>query len=298
MNDQANRLRQMNEMMGASRSAILKPIQTQARVITVTSGKGGVGKTNVTVALAVAFARLGKKVLILDADLGLSNVDVILGASAPGNLFQVIHNGLDLNDVVADGPLGIKFISGGSGIYDLSNLSDSQIQYFLHQVGQFDNWADIILIDTGAGLNRMVLNFVLAADEVVVVTTPEPTAVADAYAVIKAYAAKGGQSPVRLIVNRVRELAEGEGVLNKLAKVSQRFLGLPISHLGFIFEDRMVQKSVTSQVPLMVAYPDSVAARCIDRIAHSLIFGEDLPVPRGIRGLFQRLLARGCTGSW
>lgn len=293
MNDQANRLRQMNEMMGASRSAILKPIQTQARVITVTSGKGGVGKTNVTVALAVAFARLGKKVLILDADLGLSNVDVILGASAPGNLFQVIHNGLDLNDVVADGPLGIKFISGGSGIYDLSNLSDSQIQYFLHQVGQFDNWADIILIDTGAGLNRMVLNFVLAADEVVVVTTPEPTAVADAYAVIKAYAAKGGQSPVRLIVNRVRELAEGEGVLNKLAKVSQRFLGLPISHLGFIFEDRMVQKSVTSQVPLMVAYPDSVAARCIDRIAHSLIYGEDLPVPRGIRGLFQRLLARG-----
>ena len=293
MNDQANRLRQMNEMMGASRSAILKPIQTQARVITVTSGKGGVGKTNVTVALAVAFARLGKKVLILDADLGLSNVDVILGASAPGNLFQVIHNGLDLNDVVADGPLGIKFISGGSGIYDLSNLSDSQIQYFLHQVGQFDNWADIILIDTGAGLNRMVLNFVLAADEVIVVTTPEPTAVADAYAVIKAYAAKGGQSPVRLIVNRVRELAEGEGVLNKLAKVSQRFLGLSISHLGFIFEDRMVQKSVTSQVPLMVAYPDSVAARCIDRIAHSLIFGEDLPVPRGIRGLFQRLLARG-----
>ncbi len=293
MNDQANRLRQLNEMMGSSRSAILKPIQTQARVITVTSGKGGVGKTNLTVALAVAFARLGKKVLILDADLGLSNVDVILGASAPGNLFQVIHNGLDLNDVVADGPLGIKFISGGSGIYDLSNLSDSQIHYFLHQVGQFDNWADIILIDTGAGLNRMVLNFILAADEVIVVTTPEPTAVADAYAVIKAYAAQGGQSPVRLIVNRVRELAEGEGVLNKLAKVSQRFLGLSISHLGFIFEDRMVQKSVVSQVPLMIAYPDSVAARCIDRIAHSLVFGEDLPVPRGIRGLFQRLLARG-----
>lgn len=292
MNDQANRLRQMNDSMGVSRSAILKPIQTHARVITVTSGKGGVGKTNLTVALAVSFARLGKKVLILDADLGLSNVDVILGASAPGNLFQVIHNGLDLNDVVADGPLGIKFISGGSGIYDLSNLSDSQIQYFLHQVGQFDNWADIILIDTGAGLNRMVLNFVLAADEVIVVTTPEPTAVADAYAVIKAYGSKGGQSPIRLVVNRVRELAEGEGVLNKLAKVSQRFLGLSILHLGFIFEDRMVQKSVTSQVPLMVAYPDSVAARCIDRIAHALIFGEDLPNPRGIRGLFQRLLAR------
>lgn len=292
MNDQANRLRQLNEMMCASRSAILKPIQTQARVITVTSGKGGVGKTNLTVALALAFARLEKKVLILDADLGLSNVDVILGASPPGNLLQVIHNGLALDDVVADGPLGIKYISGGSGIYDLYNLSDSQIQYFLHQVAQLDNWADIILIDTGAGLNRMVLNFIQAADEVIVVTTPEPTSVADAYAVIKAYASQGGQSPVRLVVNRVRELAEGEEVISKLAKVSQRFLGLSISHLGFIFEDRTVQKAVASQVPLMIAYPDSVAARCIDRIAYSLVFGEDLPVPRGIRSLFQRVLAR------
>ena len=293
MNDQASKLRQLNEAAGYSRSPILKPIQTQARVITVTSGKGGVGKTNFTVALAVAFARLGKKVLVIDADLGLSNVDVILGSSPPGNLLQVMQGGYSLNDVVADGPLGIKFISGGSGIYDLSNLSDVQLQYFLSQVGQFDNWADIILIDTGAGLNRMVLNFIMAADEVIVITTPEPTAVTDAYAVIKTYAAHGGVSPVRLVVNRVREVVEGEGVVSKLSKVSQRFLGLTVSHLGFVFEDRLVQKAVTSQVPLMIAYPDSVFARCIDRIAHSLAFGEDLPAPRGIRGLFQRLLARG-----
>ena len=293
MNDQANKLRQLNEMAGSARSAILKPIHTSARVITVTSGKGGVGKTNFTVALAVAFARMGKKILVIDADLGLSNVDVILGCSPPGNLLQVMQQGYSLTDVVADGPLGIKFISGGSGMYDLANLSDVQLQFFLSQVAQFDNWADIILIDTGAGLNRMVLNFVMAADEVVVITTPEPTAVTDAYAVIKTYASHAGTSPIRLVVNRVREVAEGEGVVNKLSKVSQRFLGVPISHLGFIFEDRMVQKAVSSQVPFMIAYPDSVAARCIERIAHSLIFGEDLPASRGIRGLFQRLLARG-----
>ena len=292
MNDQANKLRQMNEMMGNSRSPILKPIPTQARVITVTSGKGGVGKTNFTVALAIAFARLGKQVLVIDADLGLSNVDVILGTSPPGNLLQVMQGGYSLNDVVADGPLGIKFISGGSGIYDLSNLSDVQLQYFLNQLGQFDSWADVILIDTGAGLNRMVLNFVMAADEVIVITTPEPTAVADAYAVIKTYASHGGTSPVRLVVNRVREVTEGNGVVNKLSKVTQRFLGLTLSHLGFVFEDRLVQKAVTSQVPLMIAYPDSVFARCIDKIAHTLTFGEEImPSPRGIRGLFQRLLA-------
>jgi flagellar biosynthesis protein FlhG len=293
MNDQANKLRQLNATMGSSRSPILKPIPTQARVITVTSGKGGVGKTNFTVALAVSFARMGKKVLIIDADLGLSNVDVVLGCTSPGNLLQVMQYGSSLEDVVSDGPLGIKFISGGSGIYDLANLSDAQIHSFLNQVGQYDNWADMILIDTGAGLNRMVLKFVMAADEVIVITTPEPTAVADAYAVIKTYAAHAGISPVRLVVNRVREVAEGEGVVNKLAKVSQRFLGLPLSHLGFIFEDRMVQKAVSSQVPLMIAYPESVAARCIDRIAHALVFGEDLPAPTGIRGFFQRFLARG-----
>jgi len=292
MNDQANKLRQLNETTGSSRSAILRPIPTQARVITVTSGKGGVGKTNFTVALAVAFAKMGKNVLVIDADLGLSNVDVILGCTPPGNLLQVMQNGYSLNDVVSDGPLGIKFISGGSGMYDLANLSDAQLHYFLNQVGQFDNWADMILIDTGAGLNRTVLKFVMAADEVIVITTPEPTAVTDAYAVIKTYAAHAGTSPVRLVVNRVRELAEGEGVVNKLAKVSQRFLGVPVSHLGFIFEDRMVQKAVASQVPLMIAYPESVAARCIDRIAHALVSGEDVPVPSGIRGLFQRFLAR------
>ena len=293
MNDQANKLRQLNATMGSSRSPILKPIPTQARVITVTSGKGGVGKTNFTVALAVSFARMGKKVLIIDADLGLSNVDVVLGCTSPGNLLQVMQYGSSMEDVVSDGPLGIKFISGGSGIYDLANLSDAQIHSFLNQVGHYDNWADMILIDTGAGLNRMVLKFVMAADEVIVITTPEPTAVADAYAVIKTYAAHAGISPVRLVVNRVREVAEGEGVVNKLAKVSQRFLGLPLSHLGFIFEDRMVQKAVSSQVPLMIAYPESVAARCIDRIAHALVFGEDLPAPTGIRGFFQRFLARG-----
>ena len=157
----------------------------------------------------------------------------------------------------------------------------------------FDAWADIILIDTGAGLNRTVLNFVMAADEVIIITTPEPTSVTDAYAMIKTYATHRGSSPVRLVVNRVREMVDGEGVVNKLGKVSQRFLGLSVSNLGFIFEDRQVQKAVASQVPLMIAYPDSIAARCIDRIAHALLFGETVPVARGIRGLFQRLLARG-----
>lgn len=293
MSDQAESLRKLSEMTGTSRSAILKPVDIKARVITITSGKGGVGKTNLTVNLALSLAKQGKKVMVVDADLGLSNVDVVLGVSPPNNLSQLVRNGYAITDVVADGPLGIKFVSGGSGIYELSNLSDAQIYYFLNQFGQFDSWADIILIDTGAGLNRNVLSFIMAADEVIIITTPEPTSVTDAYAIVKTYASHRGKSPVHLVVNRVRDVAEGEGVVHKLTKVTQRFLGFSLTHLGFIFEDRQVQKAVTSQVPLMISYPDSIAARCIDRIAHTLIYGENIPAPGGIRRFFQRFLSRG-----
>jgi len=292
MNDQAENLRKMKEGFSASsRSPILKPMQTKARVITVTSGKGGVGKTNLTVNMALAFAKEGKKVLLIDADLGLSNVDVVLGCTPPYNLFQLLQSGYALSDVIADGPLGIKFVSGGSGIYDLTNLSDSQLHYFIDQIGQFDHWADIILIDTGAGLNRNVLNFVMAADEVIIITTPEPPAVTDAYAMMKTYSSQHGKSLVRLIVNRVHKPEEGEAVTNKLTKVAFRFLGLSVSSLGLIYEDRLMQKAVNSQVPLLISYPESISARCIERISHALLFGEDIPVPRGFKGFIQRLIA-------
>jgi flagellar biosynthesis protein FlhG len=291
MADQAEKLRQLAR--GLHRQApgpTVKQPETRARVITVTSGKGGVGKTNLTVNLALALAALGQKVLIIDADLGLANVEFVLGTSPQYNMLNLLDDGFRITDVVTEGPRGIKFMSGGSGIYQLANLSDTQVQKIINQVVLFDRWANIILIDTGAGLHRNVLNFVLAADEVIVVTTPEPTAIADAYAIMKAYAVYHGRSPLKLVVNRVGAMDEGQTVVDKLSKVSLRFLGLPISSLGFVFEDQNVVRAVKSQVPLLLAHPDTVSSRCIENIANRLLYGKEANQSTGIKGFFSKFL--------
>lgn len=291
MRDQAERLRQIAQgHKTAVKSPIIKQPESRARVITVTSGKGGVGKTNLTVNLALALADLGQKVLIIDADLGLANVEFVLGMSPKYNLLNLLDDGYHINDVVMDGPRGVKFMSGGSGIYQLANLSDAQIQKIINQVVLFDRWANVILIDTGAGLHRNVLNFVMAADEVIIITTPEPTAIADAYAVMKAYAAHYGCAPLRLVVNRVLEMDEGQMVVDKLGKVSQRFLGVGITSLGFVYEDPNVTKAVKNQVPVMVAHPETISARCIEHIAQRLLYGKEVNQPSGIKGFFSKFL--------
>ncbi|MDT8901312.1 MinD/ParA family protein [Anaeroselena agilis] len=292
MRDQAERLRQLARgyQKAAPKSPIIKQSESRARVITVTSGKGGVGKTNLTVNLALALAKLGQKVLIIDADLGLANVEFVLGLTPKYNLLNLLDGGYDINDVVMDGPRGIKFMSGGSGIYQLANLSDAQVQKIIGEVVLFDSWANIILIDTGAGLHRNVLNFVMAADEVIIITTPEPTAIADAYAMIKAYAAHHGCAPLRLVVNRVLEAEEGQTVIDKLGKVAQRFLGVGVTNLGFVFEDPNVLKAVKSQVPVVVAHPETVSARCFDHIAQRLLYGREVNQPSGIKGFFSKFI--------
>lgn len=289
MRDQAEKLRQIvRSTYETFQSPIIKAETLKARVIAITSGKGGVGKTNFTVNLALALASSGKRVLVIDADLGTANVDLILGCSARTNILKLLEQGVNAEDIITDGPRGIKFISGGSGIYQLANLDDFQLQQLITKITDFDNWADIILIDTGAGLNRTVLNFVTAADEVIIVTTPEPTAITDAYAMMKAYEANQGKAPLRLVVNRVSETEEGQLVVDKLVKVAFRFLSLQIDSLGFVFEDRNLVKSVKSQKPLLLSYPDTISAKCIEHIAERLLSGKSIAPSNGIRGFFRK----------
>lgn len=292
MHDQAEKLRQMvQSTQNQPKSAIIKQqTESRARVITVTSGKGGVGKTNFTVNLALALASLGQKVLVIDADLGMANVDVVLGSSPKYSVLHLLQDGVGIQDVIADGPQGIKYMSGGSGIYHLANLNQMQLQHIISQVTQCDRWADVILIDTGAGLSRNVLNFVIAADEVIIITTPEPTAITDAYAMMKAYAGHAGTAPLRLVVNRVVEIDEGQMVVDKLIKVSSRFLGVPITSLGFIYEDRNMVKAVKNQTPVLIQFPNTICTRCIEHIAQRLIYGENIPQSKGIRGFFNKFL--------
>ncbi|VBB08076.1 Hypothetical protein LUCI_3341 [Lucifera butyrica] len=291
MRDQAEKLRRMaQDTRPVIKSSVLSQQESQARVIAVTSGKGGVGKTNFTVNLALALAARGQRVLIIDADLGLANVDVVLGCSAANNILSLMNAGLPLSEVVMEGPRGVKFISGGSGIYHLANMTEQQLQYFITQITKFDTLADIILIDTGAGLSRSVLNFVLAADEVILITTPEPTAITDAYAMIKAYVAQQGKATLQLVVNRVADKEEGRMVVDKLTKVAFRFLGLSINSLGFVNDDRNLVRAVKNQTPVLLSFPDTVSAHCIERIAHRLLYDEDLPPAHGIKGFFSKFV--------
>lgn len=289
MCDQAEKLRQMTLKSSIPKSSIIKQ-KSKSRVIAVTSGKGGVGKTNFTVNLALALAALEQKVLVIDADLGMANVEVILGCSAPYSILNLLEDGLNIADVVTGGPRGIKFMSGGSGIYQLANLSDANLKHIIAQISLFDNWADFILIDTGAGLSRNVLNFVMAADEVIIITTPEPTAITDAYAMMKAYAGQSGEAPLRLVVNRILDRDEGQLVVDKLMRVSQRFLDLSINSLGYVYEDRNLVKAVKNQIPLLVSFPDAISSRCIKSIAQRMLYGENIQQPRGIKGFFHKFL--------
>lgn len=289
MSDQAERLRQMTLQAKIPKSPIIKQMH-RSRVITVTSGKGGVGKTNFTVNLALALAALDQRVLIIDADLGMANVEVILGCSAQYNILNLLEDGLRITDVVAEGPRGIKFMAGGSGIYHLANLSEAHLKHIVMQISLFDNWADFILIDTGAGLSRNVLNFVMAADEVIIITTPEPTAITDAYAMMKAYKGQNGTAPLRLVVNRILDRDEGQMVVNKLMRVSQRFLDLSIDSLGYVYEDRKMVKAVKNQVPVILSSPEAISSRSIESIGQRLLYGENVQPSHGIKGFFHKFL--------
>jgi flagellar biosynthesis protein FlhG len=287
MKDQAENLRQMAQN---AHKIVNKQPKSKARVITVTGGKGGVGKTNVTINLALALADFGQKVLIIDADASKANVALLLGCSTTYTVSHFMSDGISLANVIADGPRGVKFLAGGSELYQLANLNNDQLQQASSQISLLDAWADIILIDTGAGLDRNVLNFIVAADEVVIVATPESTAITDAYTMMKAYVSQQGKAPLWLIVNRVLETDQGQLVVDKLLNVAFRFLELPINSLGLVYEDCNLLKAVEQQTPLLLSFPETISARCIEHIAYCLLNGKNLPPQRGFEGLFQKFL--------
>ncbi|MCE5284769.1 MAG: P-loop NTPase [Pelosinus sp.] len=299
MRDQAENLRQMilksreqaSHLKDFYKSPIIKQHRSsKAQVFAVTSGKGGVGKTNFTVNLALALTNLGKRVLVIDADLGMANVDVLFGCETKYSLLHLLQEEIKLEDILTEGPRGIKYMSGGSGIYDLANLDEVKLQGIINKITLCDKLADVILVDTGAGINRNVLNFVLAADEVILVTTPEPTAMTDAYAMMKAYVSHHGTAPLKLVINRVMEAGEGQTVVNKLSQTALRFLQLRVDSLGFVYEDMNLVKAVKRQQPLLLAYPNTISAQCIEKIANQLLNRQFVAKNSGIEGFLSRFL--------
>lgn len=282
MADQAERLREMSSYPRGAH---------KARIITVTSGKGGVGKTNVVVNLALALSKAGKKTVIFDADLGLANVDILLGIIPVFTMSDVVKGDKRLQEIVLEGPGGIRVVPGSNGMADMANLQEYQRRQLLVQLMQLEESADIILIDTGAGLSRPVLGFVKAADDVIVVTTPEPPSITDAYAMVKAIGKYRLKKQVLLVVNQVGGEEEGEAVAQRFNQVVEKYVKVPVEYLGHVVSDQVVPRSVREQSPFYLAYPNSRAAGCITRIAGKLT-GEASPEEvqiGGVRGFFNRL---------
>lgn len=298
MEDQAARLRKLIENRIEERPAARQMFDGQhripeiehvpPRVIAVTSGKGGVGKTNLTVNLAIALGMAGKRVLIIDADLGMANVDVVLGTVSKMNLLHLLQPEVMLQDVLLRGPYGVNYISGGSGMEQIVDFSPEEQGRLMGKLMACDAIADIILIDTGAGLGKHVMDFILAVDEVVLVTTPEPTALTDAYAVMKAYSRYSANRDMKLVVNRAYDESEGNDVVTKLRRTAERFLQMNLSQLGYIYEDRNVMRAVKQQKPFMIAYPGTIASKCVRAVANNILYGGQQTVKRGWHGFLER----------
>lgn len=283
-----------NEAVAAEEQAApgtARPVPKEgARIIAVTSGKGGVGKSNLTVNLALAFLAEGKKVLVIDADLGMANIDVLLGTSSKYNLLHLLDDDVVLDDVILKGPYGLRYISGGSGMEQAGEFTPAERTLLEEKLTGCGELADVILIDTGAGIGRNVLDFILAADEVLLVTTPEPTALTDAYAVMKAYSMYAAKPNMRLVVNRVYDESESFEVAEKLRKTAERFLHMQIDSLGAIYEDRNMIQAVRQQKPILQAYPSSIAAQCIKAIARAILYGEKVLIKKGWKSFLQYFL--------
>jgi len=282
--DQASNLRRIVLEQGT--------VNKKTKTIAITSGKGGVGKTSLAANLAIALVQTGASVTLLDADLGLANVNIIFGIIPKYNLYHVIKGKKNLRDIVIEIPEGVKIIAGASGFYQLANLETRQRNDFINGFSSLDA-DDYMIIDTGAGVSQNVLSFVAASDEVIVVTTPEPTAVTDAYGMIKSIAAQAYDKNVRLIVNRVQSVSEGKRVAQRIINVASQFLNIKVDSLGFVFDDVVVAKSVRNQKPFIVSYPKSKASGCVLVIADSIAnkSGNSLDKGSGVASFFKNLIS-------
>lgn len=279
--DQAEKLRNMVKSQDETAN---EPAKRLARVITVTSGKGGVGKSSIAINLAMQFRKRGKSVIIFDADFGLANIEVMFGAIPKYNLADMIFRGKGFKDIIVEGPEGIGFISGGSGINGLGNMNREQVQYLVYKLKELETLADIIIIDTGAGISDSVLEFVASSGEVVLVTTPEPTSITDSYALLKALNARESFDAeickIKVVANRVLNYEEGKNLFAKLEVVVTKFLKINLSFLGVIPMDMNMSKSIMQQKPISMAYPNSAGAKSIERIADGLLENKEAEGPK------------------
>ncbi|EPG67876.1 MinD/ParA family protein [Leptospira wolffii] len=284
--DQATQLRKLTE--GNTSLKLVSSTKPMTKIIAIASGKGGVGKSTISVNLAISMAKAGQKVLVFDGDLGLANVNVILGIIPKYNLYHVVKGHKSLKDIIIQAPEGVDIIAGASGYSQLANLNDTQRNNLIKGFADLDSY-DYMIIDTGAGISSNVIGLTLPADDVIVVTTPEPTAITDSYGLIKAIVSQSRDKNLKMVVNRVRSAIEGKKVADRVIDISGQFLEVRVENLGFIFQDDEVEKSIREQKPYIIHSPKSKASACLNRITYSLLNQEmDNADDSGITGFFRK----------
>ena len=294
MRDQAQGLRNLVKKVNSFNKQS-EDLNVSSRVITIASGKGGVGKTNLTVNLAIALKKLGINILIIDADLGLSNVEVLLGTSPKYTVKDVLDGKKEIMSIIEEGPFGVKFISGGSGMVDLANLDEERLFRIIESAETINKYFDIVLIDTGAGISKNVMEFVMMSDEVIVITTPEPTSITDAYAIIKAIVTRDFDHKINILVNRAQNKNEADEIFYKLNGVIKRFLQRKVEYIGYIEENGIVSKSVIKQVPFMISYEKSSISKQVEDIAKKLVQNKDVSekdMPKGFARFIENIIKK------
>lgn len=265
-----------------------KPADSQTKVITVCSGKGGVGKSNFSLNFALSLIQQNKKVIIFDVDLGLANIDVLMGLTPKKNMLTMLEHNLSIWDIIEKGPEGLQLVAGGSGFKHLFHSDQSKLDKLFQELGRLQGQIDYIILDTGAGLSNESLRFILAADDVIVVTTPEPTSITDAYAVLKMTFLQNPDINIQLVINRCSTLSEGQATGEKLNMVSKQFLKKDVRVLGYIPDDPNVMKAVKKQTPFLLQFPSTEASVAIKKLSRLYL---DLPVQErgGITGFFKKI---------
>jgi flagellar biosynthesis protein FlhG len=272
---------------------VVRPV---ARVITVTSGKGGVGKSNTAINLAIQFRKMNQRVIILDADFGLANIEIMFGAIPKYNLCDMIYQGKSIKEIITWGPMSVGFISGGSGIAGMANLSRDYLNYIIQNLTELDALADIIIVDTGAGISDAVLEFLVASGEILLVTTPEPTSITDSYSLLKALYRhpryREGITKVKMIANRVSKEDEGQILFNKLNAVVARYLKMTIYYLGYVPQDVQLARAVMQQMPVSLENPGAKSSMAFERIAAKLMGKDEAEAQpkRGMTAFFSHII--------
>jgi len=293
--DQASALREMKKRGSVAHSGVTLPafdVQNQSlpkrrvRVIAVTSGKGGVGKTHISVNLACCLSKLKRKVLMLDADVGLANIDVILGLAPQYNLYHVLRGEKTIREIMVEGPGGVLILPAASGIQEMTNLSQGNRLTLIDEIKTLQDRVDFMLIDTGAGIASHVMYFNMAAQEIIVVTTPEPTAITDAYALIKVLHQQHAKEHFRLLINMVKSEQEAKEVFTRLNQATNHFLNISVEYLGYVLHDERISEAIRKQQPFVSLFPTAPATKCLQNLAAKIVKEKRLVEVTGTPGFF------------